>query len=160
MRPTFPASSCIVVRLALRSGVYVVYFKYFSMRKATRPVPWITKGSKIQMHQIKQVPYLTAVWRILLMPDLQVQLLRSVAWYAYIISRLLSWHIECISFLGRFWGYGFPYFVLYNVSYFCRSCPCGCLFVHLFNLIFLIAIWCKIHSQHEHSFIWLKVSEW
>ena len=39
-------------------------------------------------------------------------------------------------------------------------CSCGCLFVHVFNLIFVIAIRCNIRHQHEHCFILLKVTEW
>ena len=53
----------------------------------------------------------------------------------------------------------FPRFVLLNTSCSNGSCPSGCIFVHAFNLIIIVAIWYKTHSQYCHCYICMQISE-
>ena len=61
MCPPLPDSSCLVSRLARRSGMDGVDSQYCYMRGAFLSVPWITKVSKLPMHLRERGPYLTAV---------------------------------------------------------------------------------------------------
>ena len=53
----------------------------------------------------------------------------------------------------------FPRFVLLNNLCSDGSRPRGWLFVHVFNLILLVAIWCEVHSQNGYWFICINTSE-
>ena len=52
----------------------------------------------------------------------------------------------------------FKYFVLLNTPCSNESFPSGCLFVHLFDLIFIVAIRREVHFQHKNCFICMKIS--
>ena len=130
------------------------------MRKAILPVPLITKGSKISMPLREQGLYMTAVWRVILMPDLVSPI--------FTIGCMMCLHyfsFSVISYERYFIVSGiveFKYFralFFFNTPYYYICCPCVCLFVHIFNLIFVISIQCKIHYQHEHWFICRKITE-
>ena len=121
------------------------------------PVPLITKSSKRPMTPRDRGPCLTALWRVLLITALAIP---NFTIGIYIIFILGSWQISCISWFGVLLRLRLPMLGFFYAPYSYRSCPCGCLSVHVFNMIFVIAVRCKIHSQNENFLILLNISEW
>ena len=105
-------------------------------------------------------PYLTAVWRVLLMSAL-VSLNFKIGWTMCLHYLLFS----VMEYKGYFIFWGIVYFkalhvfLLLNAPYSYWIFLVSCLFVHVFNLIFVISIRWKIHSQHKHFFICLMIME-